>query len=620
MSHIKHVKHIKLVFYWITLLSLSLLFTCASGVRENQKKLREMVSSGRYEDGIKIVNDLVPLKQERSRLLHYMEKGLLYHLSGNYFVSAQYLQTADNISRDLYTKSLSSSALTTVANETVNVFYGEVYERSIIHFYLVLDYYLLSQYGKVAAHTKGDAFPMLTGSAAEEVIPEKSLSENERMEYLAKARAELLAWDSLLNTWRDERRGKSVFKDDMLAKVLGGLVHEAFGRFNDDQIALQLYKDAKELLFRNYNSYHTFNLKSENFKKDFDRLPNLDPDSVKSEYVTPTISQQELTNFLDYKILLLTQKIRPEDWNQVVRIQRPKEEIIKQVQSMKSGQRADKADKAVSFVLQVGLIAEKVGDKYNIGFEGLLNNIDDPKTKSAVAAVGVPVLSFFMANVLGLTPSRGNFSLPEAVVGLEISKLAVTNVGFEFELPKIQNPTAKSSIQFRSVIEIFKKSGELVQSVPLALVTPLSDIAEEAVAEGSALRYLKTGVRVGLKHLTAILAAYATYKALEPNSKFFAKSAAVIEYIGASKAIAATEKADVRYWATLPNEIRIAQTFLPPGEYEVKLRMDTINSGSNSSSGTSGKDKVDYYQLGFITVAANQSSQFFNYRINGPVL
>ena len=34
---------------------------------------------------------------------------------------------------------------------------------------------------------------------------------------------------------------------------------EAFERSEDDQIALQLYKDAKLVLFRNYNAYKTYN-------------------------------------------------------------------------------------------------------------------------------------------------------------------------------------------------------------------------------------------------------------------------------------------------------------------------------------------------------------------------
>ncbi|MBF0208560.1 MAG: hypothetical protein HQK53_16920, partial [Oligoflexia bacterium] len=157
------------------------------------------------------------------------------------------------------------------------------------------------------------------------------------------------------------------------------------------------------------------------------------------------------------------------------------------------------------------------------------------------------------------------------------------------------------------LLEIFKQNtGELIKSVPLALLQPLGDIAEEAVSEDAAARYLKTGVRVGLKHIGAILAAYATYKAIVNKSDFFAKSAALLQYTGSTKLIALTEKADTRYWSTLPKDIRMGQTFIPSGEYEIKAKF---------SEATGGAGKSEYHPLGFVTVKDEKVPRLFNFQL-----
>jgi len=59
-----------------------------------------------------------------------------------------------------------------------------------------------------------------------------------------------------------------------------------------------------------------------------------------------------------------------------------------------------------------------------------------------------------------------------------------------------------------------------------------------------------------------------TYKSLKKTLP--AKWAAVAGYSLASRGISETEKADVRYWSTLPFDVKLRSFHLGPGKYHLK--------------------------------------------------
>ena len=150
---------------------------------------------------------------------------------------------------------------------------------------------------------------------------------------------------------------------------------------------------------------------------------------------------------------------------------------------------------------------------------------------------------------------------------------------------------------------LWDKDNKEVLSKNIPLVNPMGDIAEEAVFEGSAWTYTRVGTRLVTKYATAIAASYATYRTLGGTGKhgdnnFLAKNAAVIQFIGASKAIEASEKADTRYWSTLPNEIRLIDLELPAGHYHLEVV-------------SSPTEKI---LLGDVDVPAQESTVLVNFR------
>ncbi|MBF0300354.1 MAG: hypothetical protein HQK51_16665 [Oligoflexia bacterium] len=572
----------KLILVLILFLFAFLTASCSSVDTKKQKQLRELFFDSKYEEANKTVAELIPLSEERSKLLYFLEKGLILHAQGKYFSSNAHFNAANDISQRLFTKSISKSAQSMLTNDTYDNYYGAFYERSLIHFYLTLNNFLIYQNGEIEEHLyEEEAPPSLVANTStpkgelSKVIPKKILSAKEKREYLNRARAQILAWDSLLSSWRDGREGKSVFKNDMLAKVFGSFVHESYQTPSDLQIANQLLKDAKDLMLKNYNAYPTFNRNFVKFKKDFDALPSMDVEKVRSDYVLATDFQKELVDFLEQNI----------------------------------SKTKESKEATVAIILQLGMIPEKISKKYNFGLEGAVGGIEDPEKRKMAMSIGSTALGYFAANILGLVPKDGDWLSPGATIGVEVGKLAATHIGFSFELPKVINtPTNK-----RACVEIYDKSkGTIVKTSTLPILNPLGDIAEEAVDEDSAIRYVKTGVRMGSKHLLAILSAYGTYKMIssKSSSDFIARNAAVLQYIALSKGIALTERADVRYWITLPKDIRMTKISLAKGCYGVRVKiadgqlpcdLNSVNTNINTSNKIAG---VNYYQFEDINIAS----------------
>lgn len=550
-----------------------LLSSCATNSRKIRKSFRDNVARGQYEQALKIINKEKLFKEKDSLLLTHMEKGMLYHKMGHFFLSNVELQKAKTIAKKLYTKIMSKKAITLLTNDNFDIYYGEKYEISQVHFYKALNHFLLYQTGEVKAFGKNKI---------------RKLSRNEQQKELFSARAEILAWDSMLESLQNSRAGKTFFKNDLMAKVFGGFIHETIGTSNDDQTALQLYVDAKKLLFQNYNSYISFNSNYKKFNNDFDKLPLMTISKVKRNYVNPTVFQEELKDYLDYKILFLTKRIRPREYKKQVRVQSPRKSVLKKLKN-KTMKRSN-----VGFIFHKGFVPEKVADKQYYGLGPSLN-------KNPASRLAGTILSVFVADTLGLLPPPRSYTPVGAHLGVAAASSVVDFASIQFELPKINKQSALHSFE----VKVYNQKGIEVLSRKLPIINPMGDVAEQAVAEHSAALYTKIGARLATKHVVAIVASFATYKALKGNGSnaFLAKNAAIFQYVAASKGIQMSESADIRYWSTLPSSLRMTDFFLPKGTYTLKVQK---RSG----------EAVITYEYGQIKILDETKKLLLNFKTN----
>ena len=266
-----------------------MLVSCSGAMknREMAGKLAENVKNRKYDEALKNTKHPDFYPDENSKLLKNLETGTVHYLRGEYYQALKYFEESKKISDDLYTISVKKK-LENIWDANLDDYYGERYERSLIRFYISLINYNIYQQGFYEEYTNDKG----------EVIPKKELTASEKLFHLNYARSALIEWDSFLKTMQNESLGKDIYKNDMMAKIWGAFIHSEFNTSTDRQISLQLYRDADNLLLRNYNMYPIFNAKSKDFNKDFQKLPNLSLQQLYKNYIDETKYSKDLKEFI----------------------------------------------------------------------------------------------------------------------------------------------------------------------------------------------------------------------------------------------------------------------------------------------------------------------------------
>ena len=480
----------------ILLLVLPICWGCASTSRKLSADYRQLVQQGKFSAALEIAESKSFYPDENSRLLKLLEIGTIHFYQGNYYQSLQAFDQAKNLSDQLFTVSISKGALATVANANLNNYYGEVYERSWIRLYQLLNHYQLHQLGKYESFTT-----KINGSP--QVSNEKILTEQEKRLHLSAARAILLEWDSMQTTWLSQLAGKATYKVDLAAKILGAFVHETFGG-SDRQIARNLLDEANKVLMKNYFLYPAYNADSAKFRSDYSKLPLMDAQEIESKYVRKTAHTLTLQQYLEQKKDRKNQKIQ----NNVGLLFMQQQIAVKQA-------------KKIEFPLPLNGPVSLNGDRS---------------------------LGSFMMNVLKLSNGAGP--------------------AISFELPAMLPDSMPEQLE---IVIQNEKNQDVVRRI-LPMITPLSDLGFLEMDNQIIGQTAITGARVAAKYLTAVLAAYATYRqVLKSAGEFAATMAGTAAYLAASKGVAMSEQADLRQWISLPKSLYFADFALPAGNYKIAL-------------------------------------------------
>jgi hypothetical protein len=509
----------------VLVLSLFFLEACASRMKDQMAAYREAYAAQDFAKALALLDGSELKEDKKSVLLWHLEKGTVAHALGNDDEAIAQFQTALELIDRLFTTKLGAKAASLLVNDSADEFYGASYERSLAHYYLAKSLY--GRYQK-----RGNRLD------------------------LQGARATILAWDTYFTELQRGASSKTLYSTDLMLKVFGGQVHEASETRTDLQIALQLYKDALGILETQGGIFSVFNRTSTDYVRAFERDGKPSP-----KLFAATALRDDLRDFLQYKILALTKEVRGGDFEAQVKALAPKPEVVT---------RARGGAGNVVLVFEEGLIPQKVGKPFNFGIKGAINAVDNPGAKVFIASVGTEFVTAFAMNKLGMVPERtanpGSF-----VFAHNVTRLAVQEAAVEFELPMIEEVPL---VQRRELFVLDDK-GVVVDRRPLPIVSENGDIARVVLEEDVVARYVKTGTRVAIRHLVAIVAAMKVYRSLNrantDGGDYLAKTAAMATYVGAAKGIAALEKADTRHWTTLPQALRMAELKLAPGKYQVAL-------------------------------------------------
>lgn len=489
----------KLSYYLSLILILSLSWGCATkGIhlqRENNKKLRQYVESKNFDNAKELVKSEKYYPEERSRLVKILNTASLAYLDKNYAAALEFYRQALSLSDELYTTSIKAKATTLVSNDNQDLYYGENYERSYMRFYVALCYYHLYALEK---------------------------DDKQAQQFLRNARAAILDWDSFLTTIQYELAGRPTYKNDLAAKLFGAVIHEEIGSTGDMQIARQLYKDAKDVLLKQYNSYPSFNQKWEKYIDDYKKLPELSSQKVNELYIGQTSEQQNLFEFI-----------------------KKRENALGKASSKQK----------VIFLVQKSLISSKVAEK--VKFPLTVN------FAMTVAAGGNKVLG----------------PIPFAMALLNISKGLQPEISFEYPLIPMAPHQAPAKIKIISGQNGLELPIALI--APLSEVAGQETQNAKIMNMSKAGTRLATK---HLAIMASLYATYQIAAKKGGIAATLALPAAMGSYALASKQISDSELADLREWTLLPSTISLQNAELDPGSYQLEIDGQKIGSFEVSKS------------------------------------
>lgn len=532
---------------------------CSINSRSEQKKLRDLFSKKLYPKALEFLETTELKTDPTNKLLYLMEKGRILFASEKYADASVVFIEANELVDKLYTKSIKQEIASALLSDNSKNYYGSIFERSMLYYYQAMSFIKLYE--------------------NEQAVLLKS-------KYIYQARASLLAWDSFFQDIRRRSGLETLYRDSLIGKVLAASVHELIGKKADRNISLQLYKDALEILQTQGLTYKNFNSTSVEYI-----TAVKDNKKIEKGSVNKTRNYKSLEDYLHFKILSLTKSLRSYDYANQIKFLKPSDNVKFELKKKTN----------VDIFLEEGIINPIEAKMYSYTLKSAIDSIENRNTRELIAGIGLPVLSYFAMGPLGLG-IRANSGTTAFYGSHNLGSAVTQEAGIEFEMPAAKEP----KIVEVEKIEFFDEAGlKLVTSNEFTLYGALNDIEFLQANERASNSYKKVGTKIAIKHIIAIIAAFQTYDQIKKSSgDLFAKPAAFTQYILSAKAIAATEKADVRHWTTLPALLRTSSNTLPPGKYTVKLNKST---GAKSSA---------LIELGKIEVTQGSSRQVFTFSLN----
>jgi hypothetical protein len=191
---------------WIALLLVALLsVACASPRKTNQDMLLSM-QAGDYSTAIAVLDEArEDAYGEKNEFLYHLERGMLLHYQGQHAESNLSFAAATRLSDELYTLQLSGELSTWMANDNARPYYGQNFERALVHMFSALNYQELGE-------------------------PDSALVEIRQLNYLLRK----MIVDGETNT----------YDDDAFAHYLAGIFFSESGEHDQAFVAYKMALDA----------------------------------------------------------------------------------------------------------------------------------------------------------------------------------------------------------------------------------------------------------------------------------------------------------------------------------------------------------------------------------------
>jgi hypothetical protein len=131
----------------LSLVGLLVLAACGVNPQKNYQKMRPNLVAHNYEAANAYLESVKEKAyNEKSRLLYYMDKGMVLHLGKKYQESNALLEQAKTTAEELWTESVGEHAAAWLATDNSMSYQGEDFEKVLIHFVAALNYLGMGDY------------------------------------------------------------------------------------------------------------------------------------------------------------------------------------------------------------------------------------------------------------------------------------------------------------------------------------------------------------------------------------------------------------------------------------------------------------------------------------------
>ncbi|MFZ5875877.1 MAG: COG3014 family protein [Nitrospirota bacterium] len=174
------------------------------------------IAQARFADADHLIEEQAPHYGRRNQVLYALDRGMTLHYAGRYEESNTFLEQAERLIEDLFTKSVTAETSAMLSNDYTLPYQGEDFETVMINVVAALNYALLSQW-------------------------DDALVEARKV-------------DHKLNVINDRYAKKNVYREDAFARYLSGILYEGRGELNDAFIAYRKAYDTYRVYQQNYGT------------------------------------------------------------------------------------------------------------------------------------------------------------------------------------------------------------------------------------------------------------------------------------------------------------------------------------------------------------------------------
>ncbi|GEM_PF-2788040 len=118
---------------------------CSQTYNRRMMPVKTSLKTGAPENALEYFKETEISKEHRNRLLYHLEAGMLYHLAGKYERSNYFLERAEWISDEMYTRSISREAASMLTSDDFLPYRGEYYDYLFINYYKLLNFLHLGE-------------------------------------------------------------------------------------------------------------------------------------------------------------------------------------------------------------------------------------------------------------------------------------------------------------------------------------------------------------------------------------------------------------------------------------------------------------------------------------------